>query len=46
MIKFIRNYSWCAWLGGGLVFLGYPVDSWRFWIVVLPVLILVALKED
>ena len=45
MTDFLINYSWCIWLGGTLGLLGINVNSWKWWVIVVPIVILVNLSK-
>lgn len=45
MKRFMKSYSWCLWLGGSLSAFGIDFIDWRFYVIIVPVIIFESLKH-
>lgn len=44
---FLKEYSYAIWLGFSLtVFTDMNINQWRYWVTIVPLMILVAWKAD
>lgn len=43
--KFFKNYGWAIYLGGALALLDASCFSWKYWAVMLPMIVLVEIKS-
>lgn len=45
MIKYIKKYGWCYWLGASIpIFAKFGVFNWQFYAIVIPTAFLVVLS--
>jgi hypothetical protein len=45
MIRFLKEYGWTMYLGGALALLEVGFTNWRYWAIMIPMIILVQLKK-
>ena len=45
-MNFVKKYAWCMYLGGALYFLGFSAFGWKYYAVMVPVCILVAISRN
>ena len=45
MIEFLKDYGWAVWLGGSLAAVGIDLFSWKYWVVSVPIIILVVVAR-
>jgi hypothetical protein len=46
MIDFLKEYGWCIWLGISMTIADISVMDWKWWAIVIPTNILVAMYGD
>lgn len=46
MKDFIKKYAYSFYLGGSLALLGVDCWHWQYWVVMIPMVILVELKSN
>lgn len=46
MINFLKEYGWTMYLGGALALLNVSATTWQYWVIMLPMIILVNIKSN
>ncbi len=46
MIEWIKKYGWCLWLGIAMAIADIPVTNWKWWVIVIPAIILGGMAVD
>jgi len=45
MKQFLKEYGWVMYLGSSLSFLHITACNWRYWAIMIPMIILIAIKS-
>ena len=45
-MNFLKKYGYCIWLGLSLGIVGFAFYTWQFWLVMLPIVLLVVWRSD
>jgi hypothetical protein len=46
MIEFLKRYGWCIWLGFSMGIADIGVMNWKWWVIVIPTILLVSWYGD
>jgi hypothetical protein len=46
MIEFLKRYGWCIWLGFSMGIADIGVTNWKWWVIVIPIIILVGIYGE
>jgi len=45
-LKFVLKYSWCMYMGAVVSIAGVYILNWKWWVIVLPIIVLVELSKQ
>jgi hypothetical protein len=46
MIEFLKRYGWSIWLGSSMSIANITVMNWKWWVIIIPTIILVGMYGD